>query len=251
MAPELSIAHARLAGGRLLAPRGAVDAATMPQLEAALRDAVRGDQPLTLDLGDVDVHGGAAIALLLNAVRRTDALARHLRVVCPPGRIRAAIERAGLGRRVELVDRLDETPWPEPDAAAARPVVRPGKRAPTPERHAVLLADATVALEAHYADPDLSLDQVARGIATSSRQLQRILADQAGTTFRAELNAVRMQHAAELLHASDLPIGAIAGRVGHRQAAQFANAFRRHHGVSPSAFRRAAREQAGGAAIVE
>jgi AraC family transcriptional regulator, regulatory protein of adaptative response / methylphosphotriester-DNA alkyltransferase methyltransferase len=35
-------------------------------------------------------------------------------------------------------------------------------------------------------------------------------------------------------------VSAIAGRVGYRQAAQFAKAFRRHHGISPSGLRRAA-----------
>jgi AraC-like DNA-binding protein len=48
-----------------------------------------------------------------------------------------------------------------------------------------------------------------------------------------------MQHAAALLQATDLPVGDIARRVGYRQAAQFAKAFRRHHGVSPTGFRRA------------
>ena len=61
------------------------------------------------------------------------------------------------------------------------------------------------------------------------------------TSFRDELTAVRMQHAAELLYAPGLPIGSIARRVGYRQAAQFAKAFRRHHGQSPTAFRDAAR----------
>jgi AraC-like DNA-binding protein len=92
------------------------------------------------------------------------------------------------------------------------------------------------------------LEQIARHIAASSRQLQRVFGELAGTTFRAELNAIRMQHAAELLQTSDLPVGVIARRIGHRQPAQFANAFRRHHGLSPTAFRRATRprQRAGG-----
>jgi two-component system response regulator YesN len=62
----------------------------------------------------------------------------------------------------------------------------------------------------------------------------------AGTHFRGELNAVRMQHAAEVLVTTDLPVGEIAARVGHRHAAQFARAFTRHGGQSPTPFRRAA-----------
>jgi AraC-like DNA-binding protein len=67
-----------------------------------------------------------------------------------------------------------------------------------------------------------------------------VFAELGGTTFRAELNAVRMQHAAELLQTTALPVAEIARRVGHRQPAQFAHAFRRHHGLSPTALRRAA-----------
>jgi transcriptional regulator GlxA family with amidase domain len=49
-----------------------------------------------------------------------------------------------------------------------------------------------------------------------------------------------MQHAATLLQTTDLPIGAIACRVGHRQASHFAKAFRRRHAAAPAGFRRAA-----------
>jgi AraC family transcriptional regulator, regulatory protein of adaptative response / methylphosphotriester-DNA alkyltransferase methyltransferase len=59
-----------------------------------------------------------------------------------------------------------------------------------------------------------------------------------GTSFSRELQRVRMEHAAELLARGSLPVQAVAGAVGYRQAAQFAKVFRRHHGVSPSSFRR-------------
>src|ERR687884_241168 len=99
-------------------------------------------------------------------------------------------------------------------------------------------AEATLVMEARHADPTLCLDDVARAIATSSRQLQRVFSELAGSAFREELAAVRMQHGAALLLTTDLPVADIARRVGYRQAAQFAKAFRRHHGVSPSGLRR-------------
>jgi transcriptional regulator GlxA family with amidase domain len=103
----------------------------------------------------------------------------------------------------------------------------------------MLLAEATLAIEQRYAEIGLSLGEVARQIATSERQLQRIFAELAGSSFRDELIAVRMEHAAELLSASALHVGIVARRVGYRQPAQFAKAFRRHHGLSPSEFRAA------------
>jgi AraC-like DNA-binding protein len=89
-----------------------------------------------------------------------------------------------------------------------------------------------------HGDPDLSLALVAHEIATSRRQLQRALSEVGGTSFSRELQRVRMRKAAQLLLTDDAPVQNVAAAVGYRQAAQFAKVFRRHHGVSPSAYRR-------------
>src|SRR4051794_2440237 len=99
-----------------------------------------------------------------------------------------------------------------------------------------LYEDATAIVEAEYA-ADLSLDDIARRVASSRRQLQRAFAEVGHTTFRDHLTAVRMQKAAEMLASRSLTVREVAHRVGYRQPAQFAKAFRRHHGVAPSAFR--------------
>ena len=105
-----------------------------------------------------------------------------------------------------------------------------------------LLQDAREIMSEEYAE-DLSLDDVASRIATSRRQLQRVFAELAGTGFREELAAIRMDRAAELLR-GPLPVGEVARRVGYRQSAQFAKAFRAHHGMVPSAYRERVRGQA-------
>jgi AraC-like DNA-binding protein len=111
-----------------------------------------------------------------------------------------------------------------------------------------LFEDATALVEAEYAS-DLSLDDIARRVASSRRQLQRAYAEIGHTTFREHLTAVRMERAAEMLARRGLTVREVAHRVGYRQPAQFAKAFRRHHGVSPSAYRTRARfDSAGGAA---
>ena len=46
-----------------------------------------------------------------------------------------------------------------------------------------------------------------------------------------------MDAAAELLARGSLTVREVAQRVGYRQPAQFAKAFRRHHGLSPSTYR--------------
>jgi AraC family transcriptional regulator of adaptative response / methylphosphotriester-DNA alkyltransferase methyltransferase len=99
-----------------------------------------------------------------------------------------------------------------------------------------LLEEANAIVERDYAS-DLSLDDIARRVASSRRQLQRAYAEIGGTTFRDHLTAVRMERAAELLATRMFTVREVAHRVGYRQPAQFAKAFRRHRGVSPSDFR--------------
>jgi AraC family transcriptional regulator, regulatory protein of adaptative response / methylphosphotriester-DNA alkyltransferase methyltransferase len=99
-----------------------------------------------------------------------------------------------------------------------------------------LFEEASRIVEREYAD-ELSLDDIARRVASSRRQLQRAFAEVGRTTFRAYLAKVRMKRAAELLAAGSLPVREVAQRVGYRQPAQFAKAFRRHIGLAPSDFR--------------
>jgi AraC family transcriptional regulator, regulatory protein of adaptative response / methylphosphotriester-DNA alkyltransferase methyltransferase len=113
----------------------------------------------------------------------------------------------------------------------------PNRRPGTLSQRRALLDDATRVVQAHYAQ-DLSLDDVARRIATSRRQLQRIYNEIGGTTFRDQLTKVRMDKAAELLSQNHSTIRDVAHMVGYRQPAQFAKAFRARHGVSPSEYRR-------------
>jgi AraC family transcriptional regulator, regulatory protein of adaptative response / methylphosphotriester-DNA alkyltransferase methyltransferase len=99
-----------------------------------------------------------------------------------------------------------------------------------------LFHEANDIVEREYS-ADLSLDDIARRVASSRRQLQRAYAEIGGTTFRDHLTAVRMRAAAEMLGSRALTVREVANRVGYRQPAQFAKAFRRHHGVAPSDFR--------------
>ena len=115
-------------------------------------------------------------------------------------------------------------------------------RSGTVLRRRTLFEEAVEIIEREYAS-DLELDAVARRLATSRRQLQRAFAEAGQTSFRTHLAEVRMRRALEMLREGSLPVREVAGRVGYRQAAQFAKAFRRHHGVAPTAFR--ARERAG------
>jgi AraC family transcriptional regulator, regulatory protein of adaptative response / methylphosphotriester-DNA alkyltransferase methyltransferase len=115
-------------------------------------------------------------------------------------------------------------------------MVGEAKRPATVERRRELFEDAAAIVRAEY-PRDLSLDDVARRVAASRRQLQRAFAEAGETTFRTYVQKVRMAAAAHLLRQNGAPVHRVALAVGYRQPAQFAKAFRRHHGAPPSAFR--------------
>ena len=108
---------------------------------------------------------------------------------------------------------------------------------PATIRHRTSLLDEAMAIVDDEFASDLSLDQIARRVASSRRQLQRAYAEIGRTTFRDHLTRVRMDRAALMLRTSSATVREVAHRVGYRQPAQFAKAFRRHHGVAPSEFR--------------
>jgi AraC-like DNA-binding protein len=112
----------------------------------------------------------------------------------------------------------------------------PNHRPTTISFRTALYEDAVAIVEAEYAD-DLALDDIARRVASSRRQLQRAYAEIGNTTFREHLTRVRMDRAAMLLADRGLTVREVARRVGYRQPAQFAKAFRRYRGVAPSSYR--------------
>ena len=109
-------------------------------------------------------------------------------------------------------------------------------RTGTVARRRALYEEAKEIIEREYAQP-LELDDVARRLATSRRQLQRAFAEIGDTSFRSHVARVRMRRALELLREGRLPVREVANNVGYRQPAQFAKTFRRHHGAPPSSFR--------------
>ena len=110
------------------------------------------------------------------------------------------------------------------------------KRQTTVTRRRALFLDAAEIIEAEYRDR-LNLDDVAHRVATSRRQLQRAFAEAGETSFRTYVQRVRMDRAARLLLEGTAPVSEVSRAVGYRQPAQFAKAFRRHHGRPPSSFR--------------
>jgi AraC family transcriptional regulator of adaptative response / methylphosphotriester-DNA alkyltransferase methyltransferase len=109
-------------------------------------------------------------------------------------------------------------------------------RTGTVSRRRALYDEAIEIIEREYANP-IELDDVARRLATSRRQLQRAFSESGGASFRTHVARIRMRRALEMLREGTLPVRDVANSVGYRQPAQFAKTFRRHHGAPPSSFR--------------
>jgi AraC-like DNA-binding protein len=107
-------------------------------------------------------------------------------------------------------------------------------RQSTIDRRRQLFAEAASIIERDYAQP-LALDEVARRVASSRRQLQRAFAEAGETSFRSYLVRVRMERARELLREGGLQVSEVAQAVGYRRPSQFTRTFRRHFGAPPSA----------------
>jgi transcriptional regulator GlxA family with amidase domain len=112
----------------------------------------------------------------------------------------------------------------------------PTQRPTTIRNRTQLFEEVCELVDLEYAE-DLQLDGIATRTASSRRQLQRAFSEIGRTTFRAHLTRVRMERAAEFLSDGRLTIREVAHRVGYRQPAQFAKAFRRAHGAAPSEYR--------------
>lgn len=86
------------------------------------------------------------------------------------------------------------------------------------------------------AQPDASLDDIAKHIHVSPRTLKRKLADE-GTTFSTIRDDLRRQRALLLLDDRRLAIGEVAARLGYTELPNFTRAFRKWTGVTPAAYR--------------
>jgi AraC family transcriptional regulator, regulatory protein of adaptative response / methylphosphotriester-DNA alkyltransferase methyltransferase len=114
-----------------------------------------------------------------------------------------------------------------------------GQRRSTIQSRRVLFEEAAAIVAREYPQR-LELEALARRLFTSPRQLQRAFAEAGQTGFRTYLRQVRMEQAEALLIEGSMRILDVAWAVGYSQPAQFAKAFRRHHGCSPSALTQAA-----------
>jgi AraC family transcriptional regulator, regulatory protein of adaptative response / methylphosphotriester-DNA alkyltransferase methyltransferase len=106
----------------------------------------------------------------------------------------------------------------------------------TRDARRAIFEDSARILASEFERP-LRIEEVARRVSVSPRQLQRAFSDVGGLGFRSYLRQVRMTNAVSLLTNTDLPVKEVAHHVGYRDPGQFSKAFKRTFGVSPTASR--------------
>ncbi|NAZ86881.1 AraC family transcriptional regulator [Kineococcus indalonis] len=162
----------------------------------------------------------------------------HPGVLATAGALAAAAEGAAPRLAAEALAQalaaqlIAAVPAPGPPAAPVRAAARP--------LSAVHLARVVDHLHAHL-DREVGLAECAALVPTSRAHFVRAFAAATGLTPHRYLSALRMDRAARLLRSTDLAVLDVAVSCGYAGTSHFADAFRRHHGATPSAYRSAHR----------
>ncbi len=91
-------------------------------------------------------------------------------------------------------------------------------------------------LEKNLEDPP-SLLELARKVGINDYKLKRGFREVFGTTAFGYLQKVRMERAKNLLAEQMLSVGEVAQNVGYRSQSRFCDAFKRHFGLTPRAYK--------------
>jgi two-component system response regulator YesN len=103
--------------------------------------------------------------------------------------------------------------------------------------HTIIIQRAKVYIDSNFANPKLSLPEVAAEAGFSPSHFSSVFHQETGETFRDYLSRTRIDHAKELLRTTNLKISQVAYQSGFGDPRHFGQVFRRKAGVSPQEFR--------------
>ena len=96
--------------------------------------------------------------------------------------------------------------------------------------------DVTRVIAEHYADPELSLSQVARELPTSPSKLSRVLNKHVGVSFRQLLRHIRIEEAKRMLASHRYSVKEVAARVGFSDSHYFSRSFKEMTGLNATEY---------------
>ncbi len=142
--------------------------------------------------------------------------------------------------RKRLQAHLDQIPNLSPDSNSGSDRA-PGEAVSRPElspRDQRFLARLGKWMQAHYADPSLTVATVAQGLAVDERTLQRKTRALFGYTPAHYINEYRIRCACEALKDPMLEVQEVADQVGYNNPRYFSRVFAKHRGQSPTQWRK-------------
>jgi two-component system response regulator YesN len=185
------------------------------------------------------LKGGGPEPLQRRARQLTEALQRRMAehtaclaaigVGCPTERLGTIAQSFA-----EALAQLSPGEAPAPGGALAHPPVQQHEQS----HSAGLVAKARAYIDAHYADPEISLGQVAAQVLLSPTYLSVLFSREVGETFIEYLTNVRIRRAMELLRTTSLTSSEIGYRIGYQNPRYFYSVFRKVTGLPPNEFRR-------------
>lgn len=101
----------------------------------------------------------------------------------------------------------------------------------------VLTEKAKLYIEEHYAESDLSVEQLCNHLNVSATYFSVMFKKEIGMSFVSYLTKVRLEHAVELLNNTEDKSYVIAEKVGYTEPNYFSYVFKKQYGVSPSKYR--------------
>lgn len=104
-------------------------------------------------------------------------------------------------------------------------------------RYSHLISQAVDFIAKHFADEDISLNEVAKAVNISASYFSAMFSEKMGRTFTEYLTEKRMDRAKELLRQTGKRFSDIAFEVGYRDSHYFSFLFRKTQGCTPREYR--------------
>ncbi|MNW60285.1 HTH-type transcriptional regulator YesS [compost metagenome] len=105
-----------------------------------------------------------------------------------------------------------------------------------PTKASNLFAAAISYIEQHYADAELSAEQVAGGVYVDSSYLRRVFRKESGYSIVDHITHIRMKKARALLLQGNLRLADISESVGYADPNYFSKSFKKRFGVTPTEY---------------
>lgn len=155
-------------------------------------------------------------------------------------RILALLERDPTAQVIGLIDLLAMLARDERSVALSSPSAAASAQADGEDAR---IAPVLAYLHAHYGDPDLSVEGLARRVHMSLSTLHRQFRRHTHMSMTDYVTRLRIGRASALLIGSDRPVSHIADEAGYHSLANFHRQFKAMKGATPRAFRQAYRDR--------